>query len=61
MEAPEKLSVTVTTAMARMIREKVEDGSFHSALRARLSVPPSERSSARKNSMLSAWHQFERA
>ena len=31
MEAAEKLSVTVTPAMARMIREKVEDGSFGSA------------------------------
>ncbi|MET3579716.1 antitoxin ParD1/3/4 [Mesorhizobium robiniae] len=31
MEPAEKLSVTVTPAMARMIREKVEDGSFGSA------------------------------
>lgn len=31
MEAAEKLSVTVTPAMARMIRERVEDGSFGSA------------------------------
>ncbi|MDX8434051.1 type II toxin-antitoxin system ParD family antitoxin [Mesorhizobium abyssinicae] len=31
MEAAGKLSVTVTPAMARMIREKVEDGSFGSA------------------------------
>jgi antitoxin ParD1/3/4 len=31
MEAAEKLSVTVTPAMARMIREKVDDGSFGSA------------------------------
>jgi antitoxin ParD1/3/4 len=31
MESAEKLSVTVTSAMARMIREKVEDGSFGSA------------------------------
>lgn len=31
MEAAEKLSVTVTPAMARMIREKVENGSFGSA------------------------------
>lgn len=31
MEAAEKLSITVTPAMARMIREKVEDGSFGSA------------------------------
>jgi len=31
MEAAEKLSVTVTPAMARMIREKVEDGSYGSA------------------------------
>ncbi|GLQ81522.1 hypothetical protein GCM10007881_50430 [Mesorhizobium huakuii] len=31
MESPEKLSVTVTPAMTRMIREKVEDGSFGSA------------------------------
>jgi antitoxin ParD1/3/4 len=31
METAEKLSVTVTPAMARMIREKVEDGSFGSA------------------------------
>ncbi|WP_256750567.1 type II toxin-antitoxin system ParD family antitoxin [Mesorhizobium sp. Mes31] len=31
MEAAEKLSVTVTPAMARMIREKVQDGSFGSA------------------------------
>jgi antitoxin ParD1/3/4 len=31
MESAEKLSVTVTPAMARMIREKVEDGSFGSA------------------------------
>ncbi|RWD63224.1 MAG: type II toxin-antitoxin system ParD family antitoxin [Mesorhizobium sp.] len=31
MEAAEKLSVTVTPAMARMIRERVEDGSYGSA------------------------------
>lgn len=31
MEAAEKLSVTVTPAMARLIRERVEDGSFGSA------------------------------
>ncbi|MCF6103793.1 type II toxin-antitoxin system ParD family antitoxin [Mesorhizobium muleiense] len=31
MEPAEKLSVTVTPAMARMIREKVEDGTFGSA------------------------------
>ncbi|MEI9410457.1 type II toxin-antitoxin system ParD family antitoxin [Mesorhizobium salmacidum] len=31
MESAEKLSVTVTPAVARMIREKVEDGSFGSA------------------------------
>ncbi|WP_376704231.1 type II toxin-antitoxin system ParD family antitoxin [Mesorhizobium sp. ISC25] len=31
MESAEKLSVTVTPAMARMIREKVEDGSYGSA------------------------------
>lgn len=31
MESAEKLSVTVTPAMARMIREKVDDGSFGSA------------------------------
>ncbi|TIM14886.1 MAG: type II toxin-antitoxin system ParD family antitoxin [Mesorhizobium sp.] len=31
MEPAEKLSVTVTPAMARMIREKVEDGAFGSA------------------------------
>lgn len=31
MEPAEKLSVTVTPAMARLIREKVEDGSFGSA------------------------------
>ncbi|AZV21707.1 type II toxin-antitoxin system ParD family antitoxin [Mesorhizobium sp. M7A.F.Ce.TU.012.03.2.1] len=31
MEPAEKLSVTVTPAMARMIRDKVEDGSFGSA------------------------------
>ncbi|AZO29836.1 type II toxin-antitoxin system ParD family antitoxin [Mesorhizobium sp. M1B.F.Ca.ET.045.04.1.1] len=31
METAEKLSITVTPAMARMIREKVEDGSFGSA------------------------------
>ncbi|RUU87750.1 MAG: type II toxin-antitoxin system ParD family antitoxin [Mesorhizobium sp.] len=31
MEPAEKLSITVTPAMARMIREKVEDGSFGSA------------------------------
>ena len=31
MEAAEKLSVTVTPAMARLIREKVENGSFGSA------------------------------
>ncbi|ESY85303.1 type II toxin-antitoxin system ParD family antitoxin [Mesorhizobium australicum] len=31
MEAAEKLSVTVTPAMARTIRERVEDGSFGSA------------------------------
>lgn len=31
MEAAEKLSVTVTPAMARMIREKVEQGSYGSA------------------------------
>jgi antitoxin ParD1/3/4 len=31
MDPAEKLSVTVTPAMARMIREKVEDGSFGSA------------------------------
>ncbi|MDX8513469.1 type II toxin-antitoxin system ParD family antitoxin [Mesorhizobium captivum] len=31
MEIAEKLSITVTPAMARMIREKVEDGSFGSA------------------------------
>ncbi|RWO64110.1 MAG: type II toxin-antitoxin system ParD family antitoxin [Mesorhizobium sp.] len=31
MESAEKLSITVTPAMARMIREKVEDGSFGSA------------------------------
>jgi antitoxin ParD1/3/4 len=31
MESAEKLSVTITSAMARMIREKVEDGSFGSA------------------------------
>lgn len=31
MEAAEKLSITVTAAQARLIREKVEDGSFASA------------------------------
>ena len=31
MEPAEKLSVTVTPAMARMIREKVEDGTYGSA------------------------------
>jgi antitoxin ParD1/3/4 len=31
MEAAEKLSITVTAAQARLIREKVEDGSFGSA------------------------------
>ncbi|WP_287063594.1 type II toxin-antitoxin system ParD family antitoxin [Mesorhizobium sp.] len=31
MEPAEKLSVTVTPAMAGMIREKVEDGTFGSA------------------------------
>lgn len=31
MESAEKLSVTVTPAMARMIREKVESGSYGSA------------------------------
>ncbi len=31
MEPAEKLSITVTPAMARLIREKVEDGSFGSA------------------------------
>ncbi|MDQ6432943.1 type II toxin-antitoxin system ParD family antitoxin [Mesorhizobium sp. LHD-90] len=31
MESAEKLSVTVTPAMARMIREKVKDGSYGSA------------------------------
>ncbi|MDX8440736.1 type II toxin-antitoxin system ParD family antitoxin [Mesorhizobium australafricanum] len=31
MEAAEKISVTVTPAMARMIRERVEDGSYGSA------------------------------
>jgi antitoxin ParD1/3/4 len=31
MENAEKLSVTVTPAMARMIREKVENGSYGSA------------------------------
>jgi antitoxin ParD1/3/4 len=31
MESAEKLSVTVTPAMARMIREKVEGGSYGSA------------------------------
>ena len=31
MENAEKLSVTVTPAMARMIRDKVEDGSYGSA------------------------------
>ncbi|CDX52610.1 putative addiction module antidote protein, CopG/Arc/MetJ family [Mesorhizobium plurifarium] len=31
MESAEKLSVTVTPAMARMIREKVDDGSYGSA------------------------------
>ncbi|RVA88826.1 type II toxin-antitoxin system ParD family antitoxin [Mesorhizobium sp. M7A.F.Ca.CA.004.02.1.1] len=31
MEFAEKLSVTVTPAMARLIRQKVEDGSFGSA------------------------------
>ena len=31
MEAAEKLSVTVTPSMARMIREKVEQGSYGSA------------------------------
>jgi len=31
MEAAEKISVTVTPAMARMIREKVASGSFGSA------------------------------
>ena len=31
MEPAEKLSVTVTPAMARLIRDKVEDGSFGSA------------------------------
>ena len=31
MEPAEKLSVTVTSAQARLIREKVEDGSFGSA------------------------------
>jgi antitoxin ParD1/3/4 len=30
MESAEKLSVTVTAALARMIREKVEDGSYGS-------------------------------
>ncbi|MDX8469584.1 type II toxin-antitoxin system ParD family antitoxin [Mesorhizobium sp. VK23B] len=41
MESAQKLSITVTPAMARMIREKVENGSFgsvseviHAALRA---------------------------
>ncbi|MDX8532505.1 type II toxin-antitoxin system ParD family antitoxin [Mesorhizobium sp. VK25A] len=31
MESAEKLSITVTPAMARMIREKVDDGSYGSA------------------------------
>ena len=31
MESAEKLSVTVTPAMARLIRARVEDGSFGSA------------------------------
>lgn len=31
MDSAEKLSVTVTPAMARLIREKVEDGSYGSA------------------------------
>ncbi len=31
MESADKISVTVTPAMARMIREKVADGSFGSA------------------------------
>jgi antitoxin ParD1/3/4 len=31
MEPAEKLSITVTPAMARLIREKVESGSFGSA------------------------------
>jgi antitoxin ParD1/3/4 len=31
MESAEKLSITVTPAMAKMIREKVENGSFASA------------------------------
>jgi len=31
MEAAEKLSITVTAAQAKLIREKVEDGSFGSA------------------------------
>ncbi len=31
LEPAEKLSVTVTPAMARLIRQKVEDGSFGSA------------------------------
>jgi antitoxin ParD1/3/4 len=31
MEPAEKLSVTVTSAQARLIREKVDDGSFGSA------------------------------
>lgn len=31
MEPAEKLSITITPAQARLIREKVEDGSFGSA------------------------------
>ena len=31
MESAEKLSVTITSAMAKMIRDKVEDGSYGSA------------------------------
>lgn len=31
MESAEKLSITVTPAMARLIRQKVEDGSYGSA------------------------------
>ncbi|RWM77148.1 MAG: type II toxin-antitoxin system ParD family antitoxin [Mesorhizobium sp.] len=38
MESAEKLSVTVTPATARMIREKVEDGSFGSASEVRAAL-----------------------
>ena len=53
MDSAEKLSITVTPAMARMIREKVDDGSFGSA--SEVIRGPCAPFSAKRKSMPNAW------